>query len=232
MGKEKIKKPFYKRKRLWFLLITITLVFYFIGLTVENSEKEKVEQAKQERLAKKEENAKRKAQEKKASEEEKKKAEEEKKKAEEERKASRTIDQAIVEDNKNVDNAVLEDGKLTLIGEGKTTFSESTLFMSVYDMFEAVHDAFQDENVNEVYVEITTTMVDSKGNESVEPVIKYNYDRETFEELNYDNFSNMAYSEEWRILTEANYYYIHPGIYKNLKDKYKDHVNVEGFKQD
>ncbi|MEI3611616.1 hypothetical protein [Pseudogracilibacillus sp. SO30301A] len=155
---------------------------------------------------------------------------EEKKKAEEERKSNRTVDEAIEEDNDNVDKATLKDGTLTLVGEGKTTFSENTLFMSVYDMFEAMHEGFKDENVKEVYIELTTTMVDQKGNESVEPVIKYNYSRESFEELNYDNFSDMAYSEEWRILTEADYYYIHPGIYKNLKDKYTDHVNVEGFK--
>lgn len=155
----------------------------------------------------------------------------EKQKDEEEPEANRTIDIALVEDNDYISEANLTDGKLTLIADGKTTFSENTLFYSVYDLFEAMHDGFQDENVNEIYVELMVTMIDSKGNESIEPVIKYNYDRETFEELNYENFTNMAYSEEWRILREANYYYIHPGIYKNLKDKYKDNLNVEGFKE-
>jgi len=153
------------------------------------------------------------------------------KQKEEEPEANRTIDIALVEDNDYISEANLTDGKLTLIADGKTTFSENTLFYSVYDLFEAMHDGFQDENVNEVYVELMVTMIDSKGNESIEPVIKYNYDRETFEELNYENFTNMAYSEEWRILREANYYYIHPGIYKNLKSKYKDNLNVEGFKE-
>lgn len=90
----------------------------------------------------------------------------------EEEETDRTIDETIVEDNDYVDEATLEDGKLTLIADGKTTFSENTLFYSVYDLFEAMHDGFQDESVNEVYVEIMTTMVDPKGNESVEPVIK------------------------------------------------------------
>src|SRR5690625_2796289 len=136
---------------------------------------------------------------------------EDKKQSDEEKepKANLTIDKALVEDNDYISEANLTDGKLTLIADGKTTFSENTLFYSVYDLFEAMHEGFQDENVNEVYVELMVTMIDSKGNESIEPVIKYNYDRETFEELNYENFTNMAYSEEWRILREANYYYIY-----------------------
>jgi len=208
------KKPFYKRW--WFILIAVVFIMGAIGNIFESDEKK--QEREQEKIAAEQEN------------EKKEKEKEEEKKKEEERKANRSIDEAIAEDNDNVDEAVLEDGKLTLIADGKTTFSENTLFLSVYDLFEAMHDGFQDESVNEVYVELLTTMVDTKGNESVEPVIKYNYSRESFEELNYDNFSSMAYGEQWRILREADYYYIHPGIYKNLKDKYKDNLSVEGFK--
>lgn len=227
MAKE--KKPFYKKW--WFWLIVVVLVVAAFG--DDEDDKKTADEPDQEVtnvVDEQEDDIDKKAEEK--AEQEKKDKEEKEKKEEEERKANRSIAEAIEEDNDNVDKATLEDGTLTLIGEGKTTFSENTLFMSVYDMFEAMNEGFQDESVNEIYIELTTTMVDQKGNESVEPVIKYNYSREAFEELNYDNFANMAYSEEWRILREADYYYIHPGIYKNLKDKYKDNVNVEGFNED
>jgi hypothetical protein len=222
--KEKVKKPLYKKW--WFWAIAILIVGSWIVGDDDKKEstsndKENVEAVDGKVDTEKEEKAQK--------EQEKKEKEEQAKKEEKERKASRSIDEAISEDNDDVDKAMFKDGTLTLIGEGKTTFSENTLFMSVYDMFEAMHEGFQDKDVKEVYIELTTTMVDQKGNESVEPVIKYNYSRESFEELNYENFAKMSYSEEWRILTEANYYYIHPGIYKNLKDKYKDKVSVEGF---
>lgn len=223
--KEKMKKPFYKKWWVWVIAIII------IGAaTTGGNDEEKVADKKSE-PASGEVSDDKVAEEKPAEEKEKPKKEEAKKKEppKKEKKENLSIDKKIEKDNDNVDKATLKNGELTLVGEGKTTFSENTLFMSVYDMFEAMHEGFKDKNVNEVFIEITTTMVDSKGNESVEPVIKYNYSRESFEELNYDKFSDMAYSEEWRILTEADYYYIHPGIYKNLKDKYKDHVNVEGF---
>lgn len=222
MSKERVKKPFYKKWWFWAILVVVILGPIFSSMEEDEKEakdeKEKVQQ---------EDNKETKNDIKDTENEEDKSQDGE----ESEPKADLTIDKALVEDNDYISEAKLTDGKLTLIAEGKTTFSENTLFHSVYDLFEAMHDGFQDESVSEVYIELMTTMIDSKGNESIEPVIKYNYDREAFEELNYENFTNMAYSEEWRILREANYYYIHPGIYKNLKDKYKENLSVEGFKE-
>lgn len=224
----------FKKRNVIFKIIIIALLI-FIGsavimgvyeaITMTDEEREElITKQKAEKEAKEKEKKEREAKQK----AEKEAKEKEKKKAG--GKAKRTITEALEEDNENVDKATLKDGELTLIGEGKTTFSENTLFLSVYDMFEAMHEGFKDKNVDVVYVELTTTMIDQKGNESVEPVIKYNYSRKSFEELNYDNFANMAYGQQWRILQEADYYYIHPGIYKNLKDKYKENLKVEGFK--
>lgn len=138
---------------------------------------------------------------------------------------NRTIAEKLQEDDKNVDKANLKDGVLTLEAVGKTTFSENTLFHSVYDLFEAMHQGFQDNGVKSVEVILTTTMIDPKGNESDEPVINYEYSRESFKELNYDKFSDMAYGQQWRILNEADSYFIHPGIYKNLKDEYTNNLS-------
>lgn len=157
------------------------------------------------------------------------KEKEEAEKKEKERKANRSIAEALEEDSNNVDEASMNGDELTLKHNPGTVWSENSFMATVYDMFEDVKTAFDDEDINSVIAIIETTMTDEKGNESLEPIIKYDYSRDSFEELNYENFTNMAYSEEWRILREADYYYIHPGIYKNLKDKYKDHLNVEGF---
>lgn len=211
MAKEKIKKPFYKKW--WFILIAAIFILGGIGNLLESDE------AKQKREDEKiaVENERKEKEQKKKQEEQQKKEEEAK---EEERKKNRNIDDKIQEDNKNVDSASVTDGVLQLKSEGKTTFSENTLFHSVYDLFEAMHDGFEDEGVDKVEVILTTTMVDSKGNESDDEIITYEYSRKSFEELNYDKFANMAFGQQWRILNESDAYWIHPGIYKNLKDEY------------
>jgi len=208
LSKEKVKKPFYKRW--WFILIAAIFILGSIGNLFESDEAK--QKREDEKIAAEEE----------AKEKEQKKKEEEAK--EKERKKNRTIDEKIQEDNNNVDSASIKNGVLQLKSEGKTTFSENTLFHSVYDLFEAMHDGFEDEGIDKVEVILTTTMVDSKGNESDDEVITYEYSRESFEELNYEKFANMAYGQQWRILNESDTYWIHPGIYKNLKDDYTENL--------
>lgn len=208
-NKLKPKKPFYQRW--WFIVIVIMLVFGAIGNLLESDETK--QKREDEKIA---------AEEQKEEKEQKKKEETEKEK---ERKANRSIDEAIQEDDSNVEEASIEDGVLILKTEGKTTFSENTLFHSVYDLFEAMHEGFKDKDINKVEVALTTTMVDPKGNESDDDVITFEYSRESFEELNYDKFSEMAYGQQWRILNESDSYSIHPGIYKNLKDDYTNNLS-------
>lgn len=144
-------------------------------------------------------------------------------KVEEESNDDRTIVE-IIEEDYDIDKATIKEGLLTIEKDPGTIWDENSLFYTVYDLFEIMHEAFKDDSIDEVEAKVLTTMIDNKGNESVDAVIEYIYTRETFEELNYDNFSNMAYGEQWRILNESDLYMIHPGIYNNLKDKYKDNL--------
>lgn len=142
------------------------------------------------------------------------------KKKTKDKKPKRTTAEAIQEDSNNVDKATFEDGEMTLQFEPGTLWDENSFMGVVHDMFKDVKVAFDDKEVKSVLVMIDTAMIDEKGNEEVKPVVTYRYTREGFEELNYDNFIDMALIEEWRILNEADSYFIHPGIRKNLKDKY------------
>lgn len=238
--RDRVKKPFYKRW--WFIVIATIFIIGMIGNALESDEDkqkredERVAAEQQKKDDKKDKEDKKKAAEaEKAAEDEKQKeeelkkekdveVEEEKKVNEEERKPNKTIDVAIKEDNKNIDNAILKDGILTLERDPGTVWSENSLFHTVYDLFEALPIAFKDEAVDEVQVLIKTPMVDAKGNEETETVIEYIYARDSFEELNYEKFANMAYGQQWRILNESDVYIIHPGIYKNLKEKIKENL--------
>lgn len=212
----KEKKPFYKKW--WVIAIAVFMVIGFINGNINKDEREakRVEAEQQE--------AKEKAEAEKKAEGEKKQAEEEKKK-EEERLKNRDTDEAIEEDNDDVKKAELSDGELTLTYEPGTMWSENSLFNVVYDAFEITHDAFEYDDVDSVVNIIKVEMTDQKGNEELKDVINYRYTRSDFEELNYDNFKEMAFGQQWRILNEADGYFIHPGIRANLKDEYTSNLN-------
>lgn len=201
------QKPFYKRW--WFVLIVVLFIFAGIGgildsAGVQTDKEKEIETTKmEEEKAKKEEN---------------------------ERKKNRTTVEVIDEDYDKVDDVSLKDGLLTLETNPGTVWSENSLFHAVYDLFEVMHEAFEDNSIDEIEAEIQIMMVDSKGNESDESVITYVYTRDSFKELNYDKFSEMAFGQQWRILNEADGYFIHPGIYKNLKDKYTDNLSHDKSK--
>lgn len=214
MSKEKKKKPIYKKWWAW--LIAFFLVGGIINGIIDPYDEEKqAEEDKQKEIEEEEKAEKEKSE---------KKEKEEAKKKEEERLANRDIDEALEEDNDIVKSAELNDGELTLTYEPGTVWSENSFFNTVYDSFEIVSDAFKDEGVDSVLTIIKAEMTDEKGNEELEDIINYRYTRADFDELNYDNFKEMALGQQWRILNEADGYFIHPGIRANLKDKYTDNL--------
>ena len=224
---EKVKKPFYKRW--WFILFVGLTIFGMLGNLLESDESKQErlnEQAAQEQVKqdkKEQRDIKKKEREAKA----KKDVENAKKEldAEKERKANLTFDQKIVEDNKDVDAASFENGVLTLKHNTKSMFSETSLLeFQVYDLFEIAGKSFKNPEVNQTNVIITAEMIDNKGNKEIEEIVKFNYSRASFEELNFKNFLDLAYSQSWRIFNESDSYWIHPGIYKNVKPAYKENL--------
>jgi len=118
----------------------------------------------------------------------------------------------------------MDNGELILTYEPGMGWSENSLFYTVYDSFEVTNQAFKDDSVDSVLNLIQGVMVDQKGNEELKDMITYRYTRSDFEELNYSKFKEMAFGQQWRILNEAEGYFIHPGIRVNLKEKYTDNL--------
>ncbi|PID00802.1 hypothetical protein [Sporosarcina sp. P29] len=232
---KKTKKPFYKR---WWFIGFFTIVA--LGFVMDLFESEESKQAKldeeisiqQEREEKNEERAKSQETRKQevALELEKQQNDEIKEK---ERLANRSIDQKLAEDIEDIDTATLsEDGILTLEQEAKNYWDETAILeQNVYSLFEAAGEGFSDPSVNVVKMVITTGMVDNKGNESLEDIVKFNYTKNSFEELNLKKFLEISYSQTWRILNESDTYWIHPGIYKNVKADYTKNLQYGLTKQ-
>lgn len=203
MSEKQDKQPVYKKW--WFWVLAVIIVGSWIVNGNNDSAKNNEDEAKE--TVAEQENDKEKA------------------KKEEERLANRTIDEILEEDENDVDKAELEDGVLRLERDVTTFWDETSILkQDVLRMFELLPKAFEDDEVERVRVVLNTEMVDQKGNAEMESVIYYEYSREHFEELDYDNFLWMATSETWRILNESTSYEIHPGIYKNVKDDYKNNL--------
>lgn len=203
MAKKK-KKPLYKRW--WFITIVAILVIGIFGSDNEDkpkdAEKDPMEQSE--------------------NKEDRKKNEENKEETEKEEEKS-TED--LLEEKGLVDSIDFYEGELTITYEPDTMWSENSLMGVVNDMLDNLPIAFKDDKVDSVVNGISVAMIDNKGNEEVKQVITYRYTREEYEELNYDKFKEMSMGEEWRILNEANSYFIHPSIRSKLKDKYTDNLN-------
>jgi len=203
------KKPFYKRW--WFFLIIAIIILGRVGIMLGSDDEKDNSNEESQDVITHENNA----------DDVKKDESKEEKKRED-----RTINEKLEEDERDVDKARLEDGLLRL-EKNVTSFWDETsiLKQDVLKMFEILPEAFEDDEVDRVRVVFNIEMIDQKGNKEVEPAIYFEYSRAHFEELAYDDFLWMATSETWRILNESTSYEIHPGIYQNVKDDYKNNLS-------
>jgi len=203
------KKPFYKRS--WFIVIIALVVIGGIASALEDEEEpESTETSAPADLDKEPDEDKKKEQ----------------VKGDGEKKKNKSIDQNLKEDNDDVIDADLYDeGMLIVKLDGDASFSENSLVTNrAYEILEIMKEAFADKEVQTVDAVVKVTLTDNKGNESKGDALNIVYSRESFEELNYDNFRELAKVEGWRVYNESDEYLIHPGIYNNLKDKIKENI--------
>jgi len=210
------KKPFYKRPITYILggagclgLIIISFVL-FVGLLfaipTEDTEQAVEDEPKEEQEEK----------------------EDDKKESEKDDKQN---DNPEKETKEATDDSIYEytsffEGEQTIEVNPGMVWSENSYFNTVYDSLDEVKKTFEENDEAEsVMIMINAEMIDNKGNEELKPIITYRYTRETFDELNYDNFKDLALGEEWRILNEADAYFINPSLKDKVKDKYKDNLN-------
>src|SRR5699024_5356811 len=164
---------------------------------------------------------------KKEKEKKKKEKEEAKEKKKKEKKDNRPVEEAVVEDFGDVTDADLVDGELTIDFEPGTMWNEDSMIKKAANYLEVVKAVFDfDDDIDSTLIQMNVEMVDEKGNEDMRSVINYRYPREDFNELNYDKFTTLALGEPYRVLQQAESYYIHPGIFTELSDEYKHELTM------
>lgn len=108
--------------------------------------------------------------------------------------------------------------------DAKNSLTVNFIIDKAVDILEDMETAFKDDKVTGYYAMVNMEMVDNKGNEREEEGFNLYYSREDFEELNYDKFSELSYSEPWRIFNESTSYLIHPVLFKEMKKEYKKNL--------
>lgn len=119
-----------------------------------------------------------------------------------------------------------DDGILTILLKASSSLGpKSVASTHIYWSFEAMNETFKDNSVKEVDLVIQALLIDNKGNEEYENVITYAYTRDDFNELNYDNFLNLASGQEWRILNESYAYFMHPAVFNKIDEDYQNSLS-------
>lgn len=119
----------------------------------------------------------------------------------------------------DVDKVEIKDGKVTVnFSTDKTYWDETDIASSTARQGVTLMEMlFKNADVKSVELVTPTSMMDETGNEKVVDVVKVTWDRAISDEVNYANFSDMMYVEFPRFYNVATSYYIHPGVFNNIK---------------
>lgn len=112
----------------------------------------------------------------------------------------------------------------------KVTFKDDISYWDVIDILKQtaidgikiMEKVFSNEKVTSVTIYVPGSMVDEKGNESIETLVEVKWNRELSNEVNYENFGDMVLVKFPRFYNVSTSYSIHPGVFKAIEDKYKE----------
>ncbi|NYV67086.1 hypothetical protein HYI36_17585 [Bacillus sp. Gen3] len=128
----------------------------------------------------------------------------------------------IKKKNKNVDKVEVTNGDVKIYFDPERTYWDETDIarLTAIEGLNLIEMVFKNNKTTSVQVIAPTKMVDSKGNETVQEVVKAKWNKQLNDEVNYKKFRDMVMAEFPRFYNESSTYYIHPGVFSNIKDKY------------
>lgn len=214
------KLAFVKRRRWVVVIYPIIMLFSFIGVGVTGDDPAPASADVQPKKIETNDKAETKKDQKPKKDNVKKDDEEKGKK---EKKKKEPLEQ--LKEKKYIKSVELDDDHtLNVEIDASNALTVNFIFDKAVDILEDMQIAFKDDRVTGYYAMVYMDMVDNKGNEMEEEGFNMYYSREDFEELNYKKFSEMSYSEPWRIFNESTSYLIHPVLFNEIKDKYRNNL--------
>lgn len=119
----------------------------------------------------------------------------------------------------NVSKVTIEDGMAIIVYYDEFVWSETSLFEDfAIDSITIMKELKDNNNFKGIGFIQKHKMIDQKGNESVDTVIISYFDKENYDEINFENIPSMIYADFSNFYKISNGYWIHPAIYQNVKE--------------
>ncbi len=132
----------------------------------------------------------------------------------------RTISGELKKYSKDITGAKVKDKTLIVQYKDSAFWSENTMVESyALDSIRLRKTSIRIRTLIYSLSKRATVMTDDNGNEELEPVLKSYYTRQTLDQMNLDNFSDMVLVDRERYFQKADGYWIHLGIFRSLKER-------------
>ncbi|WP_214721311.1 hypothetical protein [Exiguobacterium sp. s192] len=138
---------------------------------------------------------------------------------------SETIENNLKLYDKNIDKVVVKDKTLIVTYKDSAFWSDNSLMEEyAYDSINLIEDLYPNPNFDLFAFERSTVMTDDDGNENIDTVFKSFYTRDTLDQMNLDNFTDMVLVDRERYFQKADGYWLHPGIFLNVDKKLQEGI--------
>ncbi|WP_394679636.1 hypothetical protein [uncultured Exiguobacterium sp.] len=138
----------------------------------------------------------------------------------------KTIGGELKKYSKDITGAKVKDKTLIVQYKDSAFWSENTMVESyALDSICLLEDLYKNKNFDLFAFEWSTVMTDDNGNEELKPVLKSYYTRQTLDQMNLDNFSDIVLVDRERFFQKADGYWIHLGVFQGLKKSLGDKIN-------
>lgn len=136
-----------------------------------------------------------------------------------------TIENDLKLYDENIDKVVVRDKALIVTYKDSAFWSDNSLLEEyAYDSINLIEDLYSNQNFDLFAFERPTVMTDDNGNEKLDTVFKSFYTRNTLDQMNLDNFTDMVLVDRKRYFQKADGYWLHPGIFLNVDKKLREGI--------
>jgi hypothetical protein len=124
--------------------------------------------------------------------------------------------------NKDIDKVEVNNGNVVVSFDPEKTYWDETDIarQTALDGVVIFEELFKNPATQTVQIVAPNTLIDDKGNETIEPLVTVKWDRALNNEINYKNFKDLVLSEFPRFYNVAKSYNIHPAVFTRIKEKY------------
>jgi hypothetical protein len=124
--------------------------------------------------------------------------------------------------NKDIDKVEVNNGNVVVSFDPEKTYWDETDIarQTALDGVVIFEELFKNPATQTVQIVAPNTLIDDKGNETIEPLVTVKWDRALNNEINYKNFKDLVLAEFPRFYNVSKSYNIHPAVFTRIKEKY------------